>query len=206
MAELSPRARAKRDQISTAAQRLFLANGFAATSMDAVAAEAGVSKQTLYSYYPGKEELLTAVLLGLIQELSGAMGAGGPAPRSTAELQQALVHLAGRFVAGIMQPDYVALVRVIVAETARLPQLGDLFRRAVPERVLTGVAALLAQARQDGIVRFADADAAARLFVGPFLTYVLLDGLFATDAPPAPPGTARIEAVVSLFMNAIRTE
>ena len=53
----TPRARAKRDQIRAHAQRLFLARGFTGTSTDAIAAEAGVSKQTLYAYYSSKEEL-----------------------------------------------------------------------------------------------------------------------------------------------------
>jgi TetR/AcrR family transcriptional repressor of mexJK operon len=49
--ELTPRARAKRDQIREGAQRVFLERGFAGTSTDAIASEAGVSKQTLYAYY-----------------------------------------------------------------------------------------------------------------------------------------------------------
>ena len=62
MEELSPRAQAKRQQITDAARALFLAQGFARTSMDAITAEAGVSKQTLYSYFPSKNELLLANL------------------------------------------------------------------------------------------------------------------------------------------------
>src|SRR5438067_11941488 len=65
---LTPRARAKRDQIRAGAQRLFLERGFAGTSTDAIAATAGVSKQTLYAYYPSKEELLADVLRHLIHE------------------------------------------------------------------------------------------------------------------------------------------
>lgn len=49
MEELSPRAQAKRRQITDAARALFLSQGFARTSMDAVTAEAGVSNQTLYA-------------------------------------------------------------------------------------------------------------------------------------------------------------
>ncbi|MBD0354642.1 MAG: helix-turn-helix transcriptional regulator, partial [Rubrobacteraceae bacterium] len=55
--ELGPRARAKRDQILDGARRVFLRDGFAGASTDDIAAEAGVSKRTLYAYYPSKEDL-----------------------------------------------------------------------------------------------------------------------------------------------------
>lgn len=87
----------------------------------------------------------------------------------------------------MMDPDYVALVRVVIAETPRLPSLGRLFRSAVPERVLKNVSALLEAARDNGVVGAVDTDAASRAFVGPLLTYVLLDGLFVGDGPPCPP-------------------
>lgn len=48
-----------------------------------------------------------------------------------------------------------------------------------------------------------DTDAASRAFVGPLLTYVLLDGLFVGDGPPRPPSSERIEAAVDLFMKSI---
>ena len=58
----SKRAEHKRAQILGAARTLFVASGFAATSMDAVVAKAGVSKQTLYRYFPSKTDLLVSVL------------------------------------------------------------------------------------------------------------------------------------------------
>ena len=65
--ELSPRARAKRVQIVGAGRRLFLERGFERTSMEAIRAEAGVSKPTRYSYYQGKDALFDAVLRGLME-------------------------------------------------------------------------------------------------------------------------------------------
>lgn len=205
--ELTPRARAKKEQIRAGAQKLFLDRGFAATSTDAIAAEAGASKQTLYVYYPSKEELLTDVLRYLIED--GPRG-GPPLtieevslPGSQDELRQALGSLARKLISGLMDPDYIALVRVIIAETRRLPHLGQLFRSAVPERVLNNVAQLLETARENGVIGAVDTDAASRAFVGPLLTYVLLDGLFVGDGPPRPPGPERIEAAVDLFMRSI---
>jgi TetR/AcrR family transcriptional repressor of mexJK operon len=52
----------KAESILAAAKRAFLAAGFAAVSMDAIARDAGVSKATVYAHFAGKEELFGAVI------------------------------------------------------------------------------------------------------------------------------------------------
>lgn len=202
----TPRARAKRDQIRAGAKVLFLKRGFAAGTDD-IAREARVSKQTLYSYYPSKEDLLADVLRNLVQEgaRGGRFGAvDGAVPGDREGLRWALLSMARGLVAGLMDPEYVALVRLVIAETPRLPHLGRLFASEVPGRVLGDVAALLEAARGRGLVGDGvDAEAASRAFVGPLLTYVLIDGLFVGDGPPRPPGPDRVEAAVDLFMEAV---
>jgi TetR/AcrR family transcriptional repressor of mexJK operon len=111
--------------------------------------------------------------------------------------------LALRFVSNLMQPDYVALVRVIITETPRLPQLGSLFRSTVPERAFRSVIDILRMAQDKNLVRLSDLETAARMFLGPLLTYVLLDGLFIGEGPPRRPQPERIEAVVDLYLQAI---
>jgi TetR/AcrR family transcriptional regulator of autoinduction and epiphytic fitness len=123
---------------------------------------------------------------------------------SAEAVRQALGELARRLIANVMQPDYLALMRVVIAETPRLPQLGSLYRAAVPERVLANVAAILASARANGVIGSLDADAASRMFAGALLTYTLFDGLFVGDGPPRPPAPVRIAAIVDLFMRMIR--
>lgn len=164
-----------------------------------------MSKQTLYAYYPSKEDLLFDVLRDLI-EAGGpqeGLAAYGAPLRSKEEVRSALSSAAGGIISALMRPEYVALVRVVISETPRLPHLGELFRSAVPERVLGGVAGLLRRAREEGSIRPVDTDAASRMFVGPLLTYVLMDGLFVGDGPPRPPAPERIEELVDLFVGAI---
>lgn len=202
---LNSRSRAKRDQIRDGAQRLFLENGFANTSTDAIARETGVSKQTIYVYYSSKEELLADVLQRLIENGQQYMFVepDGTPLRTAEELRDALYSLAENLVSALMRPDYVALVRVIVAETPRLPRLGYLFRDAVPRRILGTVRMLLKQAQQEGTIGEVDADAASRMFVGSLLTYVLIDGLFVGDGPPQPPSPGRLRATTDLLMESI---
>jgi TetR/AcrR family transcriptional repressor of mexJK operon len=203
--ELTPRARAKRDQIREGAQRMFLERGFAGTSTDAIASEAGVSKQTLYVYYASKEELLVDVMQYLIHEApQNRLPTVDRVSLNTSDgVRRALNSLAQGLTANLMQPDYLALIRVVIAETPRLPQLGPLFRSALPERVLANVSMILEGAQQGGVIEAVDREAASRMFVGALLTYAIYDGLLIGDGLPQPPTPERIDAVVDLFMKTI---
>jgi AcrR family transcriptional regulator len=204
--ELGPRARAKRDQILSGARRVFLRDGFAATSTDAIAAEAKVSKRTLYVYYPSKEDLFVDVLQKLTIEHPQTRALESMeemAPGSEEELRRDLLELAQKIVATMMQSDYLALLRTTIADTHRFPQLGGLFRATVPERAMSSFAVFIERSRERGVVGFGvDGETAARMFVGPLLTYAVLDGLFA-EGPPRPPAQEKIEEIVELYMKAI---
>lgn len=205
--ELSSRAQAKRDQILGAAKKLFLERGFAGTSMEAIREEAGVSKPTVYNYYSAKEELFVDVLRRHIDENFGdwlreeAMGEDFPATRE--ELRDVLMRLVERFFATLMRPEYIALLRVVIAETPRFPHLGELLKQMAPERMMKLVATLLKRANERGIVEVEDVDAARRMLIGPFLIYILLDGLLVGDSEPRKPEKGRIEVIIDLYMKAI---
>lgn len=200
------RARAKREQILTGARRVFLRDGFAGAGTDAIAAEAKVSKRTLYVYYPSKEELFADVMRRLTIENPQTRALESMeemSPGDEDELRRDLLELASRIVATMMQPDYLALLRTTIADTHRVPQLGGLFRATVPERALRSFAVFIEKSRERGVVgRAVDGETAARMFVGTLLTYAVLDGLFA-EGPPRPPAQEKIEAIVSLYMRAI---
>lgn len=204
--ELGPRARAKRDQILAGARRVFLRDGFAAASTDAIAAEAKVSKRTLYVYYPSKEELFAGVMRELTIENPQTRALESMeemAPGSEEELRRDLQELAGKIIATMMQPDYLALLRTTIADTHRFPQLGGIFRATVPERAMRSFAVFIEKSRERGVIGAGvNGDTAARMFVGPLLTYAVLDGLFA-QGPPRPPAREKLEEIIDLYMKAI---
>lgn len=203
-ADLSSRKQLKKDQIRFAAERLFLKNGFAATSMDAVTMEAGVSKQTVYSYYSSKDDLLMDVLEQLIHSLTeNLFTLENLTLNSHDDLRQALSNLAHQYIRSLKQSKYLALMRVIIAESPRFPQLGELFRSTLPDKALKSVSTILEQAKSKGLVNVVDINVAVRMFVGPLLTYILLGGLIITDRPPRHPETEELEAIVSLYMKTI---
>jgi TetR/AcrR family transcriptional regulator, mexJK operon transcriptional repressor len=204
--ELGPKAMAKRDQILAGARRVFLRDGFAAASTDAIAGEAKVSKRTIYVYYPSKEVLFVGVMRRLTIENPQTRALESMeemSPGSEEELRRDLLELARKIIATMMQPDYLALLRTTIAETHRFPQLGGLFRATVPERAMRSFAVFIEKSRERGVVGpDVDGDTAARMFVGPLLTYAVLNGLFA-EGPPRPPAQEKIEEIVELYMKTI---
>lgn len=202
---MTERALAKRDQIRAGARRIFLERGFARAGTDDIAAEAGVSKQTLYVYYANKEELLADVLRQLVIEGPQAPLANLEAldPHSGDELREALVERVKNVVGVMMSPDYLALLRIIIAEAPRMPNLGDVFRSTVPERGIKMFSGVLERTNERGVTDVPDTDVAARMLIGAIVTYALLDGLLVPEEPITSPSTQKIEQIVALYMKAI---
>lgn len=199
------RAQAKREQIRSAAQTLFLAQGFERTTMDAITAAAGVSKQTLYHYYPGKEELFADVLRALAldrvwEDMPLARLEATPASRE--DLERALLQIAQSLTRYLMEPTYVALVRILVADAPQFPHLAEAFWDAVPTRGLAIFGGLLRRASESGLVNVRQPDLAVRLFVGSLLTY-LLGGVFGATAQGVVPSREQLAELTRMFMRAI---
>jgi AcrR family transcriptional regulator len=204
---VTARTKLKREQILAAARRLFLQHGFAQTSTEAIRLEAGVSKETLYRYYASKEDLFADVLRQLtLEQIPTLQMERIPDPLDRESVRAALLQLIQDLVAAMMQPEYLALLRIIVAETPRFPQVGALFRATVPEQSLVSLAALFRQMRDQQQGRALDEEAAARMVLGSLLTYALLDGLLETSGPPSLPQPERLAAIVDLVLPAIITE
>src|SRR5258708_27891248 len=125
----SRRVQQTRERLRVAAHQLFLQQGYLATSIDAILAEAGISsKETLYRHYANKEALFVDVLAHLTLSQPGFSEklAALPTPHDLLSLRQALTHLSREILSIISQPEYLALVPIIIAEAPRFPQLGPL--------------------------------------------------------------------------------
>lgn len=205
--QLRTRAQKTREQIRAAAQRLFLQQGYLATSTDAILAEAGIaSKETLYRHYASKEELFADVLrhITLEQPHFATQLSQLPAPQDLPALRQALTTLARELLSLMLQPDYQALVRVVMAEMPRFPQLGRLYRAAVPERGLLILANLLRQASENQLIADVDFEAVTHALLGGLIAYALF-GMFFADEGATPPALDRADALAELIMRALRT-
>ncbi len=114
------RGSAKRDAVVEAATRAFLTHGYEASSMDAIAADAGVSKRTVYNHFPGKRELFRAVVAGLYEEFNSD---GGQTLRHDQPPEQALPAFLRSLLAHMGQPEVQGLLRLVIAEHQRFPEL-----------------------------------------------------------------------------------
>jgi TetR/AcrR family transcriptional repressor of mexJK operon len=113
-----------------AARRVFFANGFTETSVDTIAAEAGVSKQTIYNHFGDKRALFLAVIAAVQAEAtSAAQGMAAPAFAETEDLEAGLRQLARVMIETALVRDIVALRRIVIAERARDPELLDAFAK-----------------------------------------------------------------------------
>jgi TetR/AcrR family transcriptional repressor of mexJK operon len=200
------RAEKKRAQIRMAAQELFLRSGFQGTSTDAIAAEASVSKETLYRYYARKEELFVDVVRSLTTErlnLSQWMERS-TAPMSRQDLQMLLQAIARQVLETMVQPEYQALFRLMLAELPRFPELGPLFRQTVPEPTNKALISLLRQGQDYGVVReHIDLPLIGRMFFSTLLSYGILDGLLSHAQTPQMPEAGVIEAFVDQIMEMV---
>jgi AcrR family transcriptional regulator len=132
------------------ATRLFIEQGYAATSMEQIAAAAAAGKQTLYRRYPSKQELFIAVVLELGRELREA---GCDAVQDVTDPLTALRHTCAELLALVAKPETVAIHRVLIAESVRFPTLFDSVRLAAIEPLHDVIRALLRAAQEAGQVR-----------------------------------------------------
>lgn len=153
----------KAENILAAAKRAFLAGGFGAVSMDAIAREAAVSKATVYAHFGSKEELFGAVIGRECEQRFAGLSAGELDP---GDIRASLTELGGRFLQLLLSPDALALHRIILGEVTRFPVLGKVFWRAGPERNLLQIQAFLESAAAAGAVSLPEPRLAAEQFVG----------------------------------------
>ncbi|WP_446731425.1 TetR/AcrR family transcriptional regulator [Pseudomonas sp. PSKL.D1] len=145
-----PKDLAKREAILEAAKSLFLSLGYANTSMDAVAAAAGVSKLTVYSHFNDKQTLFTSAVMATCQnqlpDLMFEYPEGVP-------VEDVLLNIARGFQALISSDEAVKLSRLIMALGSQDPSFGEFFYEAGPKRVLAGMEALLRGVNERGLLR-----------------------------------------------------
>ncbi len=160
---VEPTAGGKAESILAAASRTFLAKGFGAVSMDAVAREAGVSKATVYAHFAGKEELFGAMVGRVCERHFETFTAGELDPR---DVRASLITLGRRFLELVLSPDAIAVHRIIVAEVTRFPELGGVFWRAGPERTLGQIESFMRSADAAETLEIPNPRLAAEQFVG----------------------------------------
>ena len=120
--------RSKKGQIIAAAIKVFLEHGYAATTLLAVAEEAGVIRATIYSHFSDKEQLFKAI----IEELTIQKIGENFEQKALSSEPREFVYLLRDFVKGRKQDkQYLALLRTVIGESERFPELARLYFKTV---------------------------------------------------------------------------
>jgi TetR/AcrR family transcriptional regulator, mexJK operon transcriptional repressor len=150
---------AKRQAIMDAAAEVFLHEGYTRTSVDAIAAAAGVSKQTIYNHFGDKERLLlaitTAVQDAAVTQQEAVLAAArerllkadGPE-----RLREELIDLTTQWIRLVMSERLSALRNLVYTEALHQPRLAENWQRNGPRRIIPQLGALLAELGAAGIL------------------------------------------------------
>ncbi|NUP19299.1 MAG: TetR/AcrR family transcriptional regulator [Streptomyces sp.] len=197
----------KRAAILTAARELFLADGFDRTSVDAVAARAGVSKRTVYDYFGDKQTLLRAVADGvgqsLITTIRRILDDTLTDPTEAADLEDVLVTFSMRIATDMLgSAEYATLQRLVRAQARHLPDGGENSMADTPDEALAERFAAFAAA---GLLDVTDARLAADQFIA--LTFgVALNRYGSANAAEDPRVQPLIVEGVRTFLRAYQAK
>ncbi len=139
----------------------FLADGYASTTIEGIARTGGVAKRTIYARWNGKPALFFAVLERLTARWLSGTGDWAEADSIDAALDQA----AERILAVALTPEAVALHRLLIAESARFPDLPRLMHQAGAGEGTSRIATLLDRAVAVGMLPKQDTGFAAEQFL-----------------------------------------
>lgn len=172
-----------RAAVVEAARTLFLRNGYAGTTMEDIAALAGLTKRTVYNNYGDKEALFTGIVAHVIayaDEFVRELRAEFPAGITATNLRTRLDDLGRRLALLIVRPEVVALRRLLIGEARVFPALAAEYFDRAPGQVIDALDSGFRQLEKTGLLRVADSPRAgaqfAYLVVGETLDRAVLVG------------------------------
>ena len=186
-------------RILEAAQKHFNEHGLERASVDAIAAEAGVSKMTVYSNFGSKDGLFQAVVrdrtIAVVPDTPDA------AELDTAQPEKALLTVGARFLA-LARGDALGAMRAIYGVAGAQPDACLAFYKEGPERLNNELAAYLRRAHAAGTLKVRNPRQAADLFLSMFLGSGHIRGLLKLEMPDSKEDRALLREAVRVFMAA----
>ncbi|KAB1076046.1 TetR/AcrR family transcriptional regulator [Methylobacterium planeticum] len=194
----------KRRQILDGARAVFLASGFDGASMGEIARTAGVSKGTLYVYFDSKEALFEALTL---EEKRGLAESLFRLDVDDPDVRAVLTRLGQTYLAEMMRPEHVAVIRMVIGATEKFPRFGQAFYEAGPAQGAARLTRYLTAQIAAGRLRDCDAPLAARHFLHLCQAGLLTRLLFAAgEAGTAAETGHQVREAVRVFFAAYGPE
>ncbi|APG45580.1 TetR/AcrR family transcriptional regulator [Phaeobacter porticola] len=194
-----PRKGRKYDQVLQGARDVFMANGFEGASVDDIARQAGVSKATLYSYFPDKRLLFMEVARhGCAHQADTAVAITSGCCDPATVLREA-----GHHVLSVILSEFgVKMFRICVAEADRFPDLGRRFYESGPATIRAQLSEYLTGAVARGELRIKDINLAADQFAELCRADMFLRLLFNVDSEITEDERARVvDAAIEIFLS-----
>ncbi|MFD6053504.1 TetR/AcrR family transcriptional regulator [Agromyces sp. NPDC060279] len=154
-------ATSKRESVLAAATELFLEDGYDRTSLARIAERAGVSKATLFKQFPTKAALFEATVLA-----AGGRAVPEPVDVPLADFAAGLVVLGRAYAELVTRPEMTALMRTVIAESPRFPELRERTFDFGTLPVLAALGRYLRDAHAAGVAEIDDPDTASAQFLG----------------------------------------
>jgi TetR/AcrR family transcriptional repressor of mexJK operon len=181
----------------------FLRNGYPGTTMDQIAAQAAVSKQTVYKHFSDKEQLFVEIILDTMGSAVDQMVRGAvDALADSDDVARDLLALAHNLIDSIWQPRVLELRRLVIAEAGRFPQLGEAYFKQGFQGGIESLAASLRQLADRGVLRVEDPLLAAQHLAGLVLWVPMNQAMFTgTDSPAARSrcASAGVDAFLAIY-------
>jgi AcrR family transcriptional regulator len=170
------RAEARPDEVLDAALALFIEKGFAATRVEDIARRSGISKGSVYLYFPSKEAIIEGLVRRAIMPV--ANDALSFAHTFEGDPRQLITLLMTSLVQKLANPAVLAIPRLMLREMINFPELAAMYRREVLDRVLPVMEGVIRRGVEQGRFRPVDPHLTIRSIVGPVLMHVLLAEIF----------------------------
>ena len=193
-----PRDPERMRRVLDAAHQQFVALGFDHTSLDAIAKDSGVSKVTIYSYFPSKEALFEATVAS---RTDGVFEATRAVALDPAHPKAALMRVGGEFLKLMRDDDVIGVHRMLYASAVHQPAAGQGFYQQGPHRLITELAQYLRIAHQAGTLRVDKPDLAADQFLSLFLGGGHIRALLGLGKPSARSDAELLQENVKLFLS-----
>ena len=162
----------KAQAILLGALQVFSTQGYAAASMDRIAAAAGVSKPTVYSYFQDKPGLFVALIRQTTQRADQILGELQSGPVSQLPPEQAMRRLATTVLEEFSRNRQLpTMMRLIIGESERFPELAQTFVQEVQKPLLERLKAYFTAQPQ---LNLPDPEVAARMFAGSITHYIIV--------------------------------
>jgi AcrR family transcriptional regulator len=195
-----PRDPERSRRIMEAARNHFYAHGLERASVDAIAAEAGVSKMTIYSNFGSKEGLFEAVVQDRTDRVM--VGSAGVEALDPLQPRKALLAVGEQFLALTREEHTLGKFRSLYGAASSQTEACQAFYRQGPERLNGELAAYLRRANDAGSLKVKYPRLAADLFLAMFLGDGHIRGLLMLEMPDQRVDKALLQEAVRVFMAA----